>query len=122
LACLFLFYHAISGLGPESLLHALYTGNYHFFTAIAKQYPQCVAKIFLPEDYSPIILSGIVQDNAVAITTDLHVTFRFHLPYFTKDGSATSFVVATGPQVSMNMVLGLPLITATGMILNFVDN
>jgi hypothetical protein len=34
----------------------LCTGNYHFFAAIAKQYLQCVAKIFLPEDYSPIIL------------------------------------------------------------------
>jgi hypothetical protein len=39
---------------------ALCTGNYHFFATITKQYPQCVDKIFLPEDYSPIILSGIV--------------------------------------------------------------
>jgi len=39
---------------------ALCTGNYHFFAAIAKRYPHCVAKIYLPEDYSPIILSGIV--------------------------------------------------------------
>jgi hypothetical protein len=29
---------------------ALCTGNYHFFAAIANQYPQCVAKFFLPED------------------------------------------------------------------------
>jgi hypothetical protein len=101
---------------------ALCTGNYHFFAAIAKQFPQFVAKIFLPEDYSPIILSGIVQDNADAITTDLPVAFQFHLPYFTKDGSATSFVMATGPQVSMNTVLGLPLITAIGMIIDFVDD
>ncbi len=34
----------------------------------------------------------------------------------------TSFIVPTGPQVSVNMVLGLPLITATGMIINTVDN
>jgi hypothetical protein len=26
----------------------LCTGNYHFFAAIAKRYPQCNAKIFLP--------------------------------------------------------------------------
>jgi hypothetical protein len=84
----------------EDTSAAFCTGNYHFFAAIAKQYPQCVTKIFLPEDYSPIILSGIVQDNADAITTDLHIAFQFHLPYFTKDGSATSFVVATGPQVT----------------------
>ncbi len=97
---------------------ALCTGNYHFFSAIAKRYPHCVAKIFLPKDYSPIILSGIVQDDLRAITTDLAVVFQFHLPYPTKDGCQTSFILATGPQVSVNMVLGLPLITATSMIIN----
>ena len=50
------------------------------------------------------------------------IAFQFHLSYFTKDGSATSFVLATGPQVSVNSVLDLPLITATSMILNFNDN
>ncbi len=63
----------------------------------------------------------IVQDNADAITTDLPIAFQFHLSYFTKDGSATSFVMATRPQVSVNTVLGLPLITATGMIIDFAD-
>ncbi len=101
---------------------ALCTGNYYFFAAIAKRYPHCVAKIFLPEDYLPIILSGTVQDNAHSVTTDLSVAFQFHLPYLTKDGSTTSFVIATGPHVSVNTVLGLPLITATGMIINCVDN
>jgi hypothetical protein len=70
----------------------------------------------------PIILLGIVQDQAQSVTTDLSVAFQFHLPYFTRDGSPTSFVVATGPQVSVNTVLGLPLITATGMIIDTVDN
>ncbi len=96
--------------------------NYYFFAVIAKQYPQCVAKIFLPEDYSPIVLSGIAQDNADAIATELLVAFQFHLPYFTKNGCTTSFVVAIRPHVSMNTVLGLPLITITGMILDFNDN
>jgi hypothetical protein len=100
---------------------ALCTGNYHFFSAIAKRFPQCVAKIFLPEDYSPIIRSRIVQDNANPIVTDLPVAFQFHLPYLTKDGSAISFVVATRPQVSVKMVLGLPLIKATRMIIDFID-
>jgi len=101
---------------------ALCTRNYHFFAAIAKRYPHCVAKIYLPEDYSPIILLGIVQDNAHSVTTDLSVAFQFHLPHLTKDGSPTSFVVATEPQVSVNTVLGLPLITATGMIIDYIDN
>jgi hypothetical protein len=61
-------------------------GNHHFFSAIAKRYPHCVAKIFLPNDYSPIILLGIVHDDLRAITTNLAVAFQFHLPYATKDG------------------------------------
>jgi hypothetical protein len=76
---------------------------------------------FLPEDYSPIILSGIVKDNVHSVTTDLSVIFQFHLPYLTRDGSPTSFVIATGPQGSVNMVLGVPLITATSMIINTID-
>jgi hypothetical protein len=98
-------------------VEALCTGIYHFFATITKRYPQCIAKIFLPEDYFPFILSGIVQDSLNAITTDLPVAFQFHLPYLTKDGSATSFVVATGPQVSVNTVIGLQLIKATSMIM-----
>jgi hypothetical protein len=101
---------------------ALCTRNYHFFAAIAKQYPHFVAKIFLPEDYLPILLSGIIQDHAHSIITDLMVAFQFHLPYLTRDGCPTSFVVATRPQVSVSTVLGLLLITATGMIINTVDN
>jgi hypothetical protein len=100
---------------------AISTGNYHFFAAIAKWYPQCIAKIFLPEDYSPTILSGTAQNNADAITTALVIAFQFHLPYLTKDESTTSFVIANGPQVSINAVLGLLLIIAMGMIINFVD-
>jgi hypothetical protein len=41
---------------------------------MAKWFPHYVAKIFAPKDYSPIVLSGIVQssDNA-AVTTKLEV-------------------------------------------------
>jgi hypothetical protein len=57
-----------------------------------------------------------------AVTTDLAVVFQFHLPYPTKDVRQTSFIVATKPQVSVNMVFGVPLITATGMIIDTIDN
>ncbi len=43
---------------------ALMTGNFHFVAAIAKRYPHCVAKIFAPKDYNPIVLSGIVSAEA----------------------------------------------------------
>jgi hypothetical protein len=101
---------------------ALNTGNYSFYAAIAKRYPHCIAKVFLPKDYSPIILSGVIDDDAQAITTDLSVAFQFHLPYLTCDGSTTSIIIATGSQVSVNAIIGLPFIKATGMIIDTVDN
>jgi hypothetical protein len=101
---------------------ALNTKNYSFFAAIAKRYPHCVAKVFLPEDHSPIFLSGVIDDENQAITTKLSVAFQFHLPYLTCDGQSTSISIATAPQVSVNSIIGLPFITATGMIIDTVDN
>jgi hypothetical protein len=101
---------------------ALNTGNYSFYAAIAKRYTHCIAKVFIPEDYSPIILLGVINDDAQAITTNLSVTFQFHLPYLTHDGNTTSIIIATGPQVSINAIIGLPFIKVTGMIIDTVDN
>jgi hypothetical protein len=101
---------------------ALNTGNYSFYAAMAKRYPHCIAEVFLPKDSSPIILLGVIDDDAQAITTDLYVAFQFHLPYLTRDGSMTSIIIATGPQVSVNAIIGLPFIKVTGMIIDTVDN
>jgi hypothetical protein len=56
------------------------------------------------------------------ITTELPVGFEIHLNYLTKDGSDTSLLVAAGPDVAVNLILGLPFIKATGLICDFVDN
>ena len=65
---------------------ALSTGNYHFVLAIAKKFPHCFAKLYVPEDYNLIILLGIVQRGGECITTKLSVSFQFHLPYLTHSG------------------------------------
>ena len=102
---------------------ALSTGSLHFYASVAKLFPHCVVKVFAPKDYAPIVLSGIVQtSDQAAVTTELEVGWQFHLPYKTKGGDDASFVIATGPHVSVNTILGLPFIQATGMILNFVNN
>jgi hypothetical protein len=100
---------------------ALTTGNFHFFALVAKRFPHCIAKIYTPEDYAPIVLSGIVQSNKESVTTKLEVGFLFHLPYKTREGNSASLMVATGPNVSINTILGLPFMKATGMILDLVD-
>jgi hypothetical protein len=104
---------------------ALMTGNFHFVAALAKKYPHCIAKLYFPEDYNPIVLSGIVQSGGESVTTELTVGFQFHLPYLTRDGQATSILIATGPHVTVNTIVGLPLlpfIQATRMIINLSDN
>ena len=101
---------------------ALTTGNFHFVAAVAKRYPHCVAKIFVPEDYNPIVLSGIVQRGGESVTTKLSVGFQFHLPYLTREGEPTSILIATGPHVTVNLIVGLPFIQATRGIIDFSDN
>jgi hypothetical protein len=101
---------------------ALSTENFHFIAAVAKQYPHCVAKLYVPKDYNPIMLSGIVQRGGESVTTKLTVGFQFHLPYLTKDGNPTSILIATGPHVMVNLIVGLPFIQATCAIIDLADN
>jgi hypothetical protein len=91
----------------------LTTGDFHFVVAVAKRYPHCVAKIFVPEDDNPILLSGIVQCGGESVTTKLTVGFQFHLLYLMRDGSPTSILIATGPHLMVNTIICLPFIQAT---------
>ena len=101
---------------------ALSTGNFHFVAAVAKQYPHCVAKLFVPKDYNPIVLSGIVQHGSESVTMELTVGFQFHLPYLTRKGDTTSILIATGPHVTVNTIVGLPFIQATRAVIDLADN
>jgi hypothetical protein len=84
---------------------ALTTGNFHFFLALAKHYPHCLAKLLTPADYAPIDLSGIIQANNTAVTTELIVGFQFHLPYCTSGGNFLSLLIAMGPNVLVNTII-----------------
>jgi hypothetical protein len=119
-----------SALGDENcpaiccvvdMVATLSTGNLHFFAALAKAYPHTFASIYSPSDYSPITLSGIVQHDSNSVTTELSVAIRFHLPYLAQEGNPTSFLIATGRNVTINTILGLPFIQQTKMIINTTD-
>jgi hypothetical protein len=99
----------------------LTTGNLHFFAKIAKTFPHTVAAVYAPQDYDPITLSGIVVQDGESVTTKLTVAFKFKLPYLTKEGNPTTFMVAVGPNVTVNTILGLPFIKQTKMIVNVAD-
>jgi hypothetical protein len=65
---------------------------------------------------------GIIWNKTETVTTKLEVGFLFCLPYKTLDSNDSSFMVTTGPHVSVNMIIGLPFIKGNGMIINTVDN
>ncbi len=52
----------------------------------------------------------------------MEVGFQFHLPYRTKEGDKSSPMIVTGPNVSVNMILGLPFMLGMDMILDLVNN
>ncbi len=101
---------------------ALTTGNFHFFSAVVKRHPHCIAKILAPANYAPIVLSGIVQNKDKAVTTKLEAGFQFHLPYRTSGGNASSLLIATSPHILVNTIIGLAFIKVAGMILDYVDD
>ena len=101
---------------------ALTTGNSHFLFKVAKTFPGCVSAVYTSENYNPIQLSGVVQRNGAAVTAELSVAFVFHLPYFTTDGQPAQLMVAAGPHVTVNLILGMPFISAAKMVLDFSDN
>jgi hypothetical protein len=102
---------------------SLSTANFHYMDAVVRQYPHILKVIYLPDVYAATVLSGIITSSTDApITTKLPVGFEIHLPYVTKDGNEASMLVAAGPDVAVNLILGLPFIKATGMIADFIDN
>jgi hypothetical protein len=62
-----------------------------------------------------------VQKGEAAVTTELEGCFQFHLPYKTKEGNDASFMITTGPHVSVNTILGLLFQLASGAIVDFVN-
>ncbi len=68
------------------------------------------------------MLSGIFQRGSESVTTKLTLGFQFHLPYLAKEDNSTRILIATGPHVTINMIVGLPFIQATCAIIDLLDN
>ncbi len=67
------------------------------------------------------MLSGIVKSNEESVTTKMEVGFLFHLPYRTGEGDSASLMIATCQNVSINIIIGLPLMKVMGMIFDLID-
>ena len=110
-----------------AVLNVGYSG-YHL--TIAKAFPSVVkALTWAKQDYSPLVLSGIVSDEnnnpmssdqkpSSKTTTSLPATIEYYTPYVTKEGSPVTFKVALGNNVGVNTIMGLSTIKNAKMSLD----
>lgn len=101
---------------------SLNTANFYTVNALAKAFPGSVHSIHTAEEFSPILLSGIVQSDGKAVTTELPVAFTFHLPYKLIDGSDATITFACGPHVGVNFILGFPFVISAKLVVDFSEN
>lgn len=101
---------------------SLSTGSYDFCSRLAKLHPECVHAIYTNQNYREIILSGIVQVDGRSVTTSLPVAFCFHTPWTTRDGSPCRLVIACGPEVAVNVILGISFLKSTRCLIDLNDN
>jgi hypothetical protein len=105
---------------------AINCGNLLHHLPIMEKCPEAVKSVtYAKDEYSPIVLSGIVTDdgdNSTKPTATLPVVVEYHLPFLTKEGYKTSIKIALGNDVSVNTILGLPTIRPAKMSLDLSDN
>lgn len=84
-------------------------------TTIAKTYPVLVKSIiYAGNEYNPIILKGVVDENSNSkeTTTALTAVIEYFTPYTTSTRHEATLKVALGHNVSANLILGLSTIKA----------
>ncbi len=67
------------------------------------------------------MLSDIVQQNGKSVPNNLSVAIQIHMLYLTGEGTLSTLLVATGPHVTVNAILGFPFIQQTHMIIDMTD-
>jgi hypothetical protein len=101
---------------------SLSTGSLPYLSKLAIEAPWTVHSVLTAKHYSPLVLSGVVQQDGAPVTTELPCAFIFKTPYKTHDGQPVTIIIAAGPHVNVNCILGMPFLQATQMIMDFKDN
>ena len=80
--------------------------------------------IYAGDDYSPLILRGVVSDSDKSInnTTALTAVIEYYTPYTTIDGNNTTLKVALSNHVSANLILGMSTIKSASLTLDMNDD
>jgi hypothetical protein len=101
---------------------SLSTGSLPFLSKVAIEAPWTVHSVMTAKHYSPLLLLGVVQHDGAPVTTELPCAFIFKTPYKTHGGQPVTIIIAAGPHVNVNCILGMPFIQATQMVMDFNDN
>ena len=87
-------------------------GNFFFVKNISKKFPECIRTVYTSKTkkYSSISMPGIVggDEEGKYVTADITVVFKFYFPYATKSSQSLTFIIGTGPNISLNGIVGLP--------------
>ena len=110
-------------------------GYYAYILGICKAFPHLVKSIVWAKDrYSPIHLSGVVskdlknknlseiEEARLAARSTLSAVVTFHMPYFPKNNQSTSFSIAIGKDVSVNLLIGMSFIHNCQLVIDSSDS
>jgi hypothetical protein len=96
---------------------------------IAEKFPELVKSLVYAEDkYAPLTLLGIVTENkengvtSMKPTATLPAIIEYWLPFLTKEGHRTTLKIALGKFVSVNTIIGMPMIKPAKLSLDLIDN
>ena len=111
---------------------SLTAGYMGYILGICENYPSLVHSIIWANKdtgYDPITLSGVVADENMTsadkekFSINLPAIVRFHMPCQTKvEGNSTTFSVAIGKHVAVNLLIGMSFIRGTGMLIDCDDD
>jgi hypothetical protein len=94
---------------------------------IAERYPELVKSLtYTADKYTPLTLSGIVHGDKDAASQKpsaiLPIVIEYWMPFLTKEGHKTTLKIALGNEVSVNTIIGMPMIRPAKLSFDLVDN
>ena len=104
----------------------LNVGYLPFHEAVARRFPECVECIYDSDsqEYSSIVLSGVVSGEEARIKISLPKVIRYYLPYEYRaafDGQMR-LAIALGDDVSVNTFLGISTMRSAGLVWDVSSN
>ena len=113
---------------------SLTAGYSHYVLGIAEQFSSLVKSIQCANEdtgYTHIQISGVVSEHSSGISKEdrqrLSIKFpailTFYMPCMTKvEHATTTFSIAIGNNVAVNLLIGMSFIRNAGMVIDLVDN